>query len=280
MIKLRWCVCLALAACSSRPTCGANDLACLSASFSITDFEHFTDSSAREHLTLLASTLAIGTNNAFAFSDSGPLTFASASDGALLLLTWTDPNNCRPALCMSHCPHGVQCGTGARCTPGRNDGVGHATTQHWVEYGADPVADADFDLVITPASAPGCPTDIASLIDASDTTVTIGIPVSVPVHLPGPGGGGGGGVCGTDLHASTLTCTPLGMSGVADTCVTDAEYRAIFGTGLPASCATQNTTGCLDGQKGALVAPCCPGLTCRVGSACGGGSTAGGVCLP
>jgi hypothetical protein len=30
-----------------------------------------------------------------------------------------------------------------------------------------------------------------------------------------------------------------------------------------------------------LVAPCCPGLTCRVGSACGDSTAAvGGTCLP
>ena len=80
------------------------------------------------------------------------------------------------------------------------------------------------------------------------------------------------------MSASILgrrSCT----GGVPDTCVTDAEYRSIFGTDLPATCAPQGTTGCMDTQKGALVKPCCPGLTCKVGTACGGTAVLGGTCL-
>ncbi len=119
------------------------------------------------------------------------------------------------------------------------------------------------------------------MIEIGDVSVDFGPPFVIPANLPGPGGGGGSNdpVCGSGLHASTLACTPLGTGGVPDTCVTDAEYRSIFGTDLPATCAPQGTTGCMDTQKGALVKPCCPGLTCKVGTACGGTAVLGGTCL-
>ena len=264
-------------ACGGRPTCPAGDLDCLAKAFSINDFATFDDESKRDHLTALANPLPIGASAKLTLSEQGALAFASASDGALILLTWTDANGCRPGLCMSHCPRGVRCGTGARCTPARQDGLTRATTQHWIEYGSDPAATTDLDLVITPVSATGCPVDVAALIDAGDPTVALGPPVVVPVHLPAPNGGGDT-TCPDGLHASTLTCTPIGSGGVGDTCVSNAEYQSIFGTNAPASCAPAGATGCLDPQKGALVMPCCPGLSCNVGSACGGGSVFGGVC--
>lgn len=269
---------LAATACSPRPICA--DLACIAASFSIVDFAQSDDPSARDHLTALANPLAAGASTKLTLSEQGALDFASASDGALILLTWTDANGCRPGLCMSHCPRGVRCATGARCSPARQDGLVRSTSQHWIEYGSDPVITLDFDLLVTPVSAPGCPLDVAALLDAGDPSVAIGAPIVLPVHLPAPDGGGGGDdpICGTGLHASTLTCTPIGSGGAGDTCVTDDEYRSIFGTDAPTTCAPAGTQGCLDPQKGALVNPCCPGLTCNLGSACGGGSVFGGVC--
>lgn len=276
----RWLLVLAcVVGCESRSTCPADDLVCIAHSFSINDFQTYDDTSKRDKLTDLTIALPTVTSTKLSLSEQGALTFASASDGALLLFTWHDANGCRPSFCMSHCPRGVRCTGGARCTPSRQDGMTSATTTHWVEYGADPAADADFDLDITPVSATGCPVDVAALIDAGDASVAFGPAIVIPVHLPAPGGGGGGGSC-DGLEASTLNCTPLGSGGVADTCVTDAEYESIFGTPAPASCGAQGTQGCMDTQKGALVKPCCPGLTCRVGSVCGGGSTVGGVCLP
>jgi hypothetical protein len=269
-----------LGACSSRPTCSSGDLECLAASFSINDFSTYDDTSKRDKLTTLTVPLPTTTSPKLGLVIDGALNFASASDGALLLFSWRDTNGCRPSMCMSHCPRGVRCVTGARCTPSRRDGLTQSTTTHWVEYGSDPAVDTDFDLSITPASATGCPTDVAALIEAGDASVSFGPAFIIPVHLPAPGGGGGGGdpVCGDDLRASTLNCTPIGSGGVADTCISDAEYRGIFGVGRPASCAPAGTQGCMDTQKGALVKPCCPGLSCNVGSACGGGSVLGGVC--
>jgi len=273
--------CGVLLACSSRPTCPARDLGCIAKAFAITDFDHFDDPDAREQLTELTGDLPSGASAAVHMTETGNLTPAAAGDGSLVLFSWTDANGCRPGFCMSHCPRGVRCVGGGRCTPARRDGLSQATTTHWIEYTSDPDATADFDLVITPASAPGCPTDIARLLNEGNPMVALGPPVVVPVRLPGPDSGGGGGdsTCGSGLHASTLACTPLGSSGVPDTCVTDAEYRSIFGTSLPSSCAASGTTACMDTQKGALVRPCCPGLTCKVGSACGGTSVIGGTCL-
>ncbi|MEO8846549.1 MAG: hypothetical protein ABI591_10725 [Kofleriaceae bacterium] len=266
-------------ACNSRPTCPAGDLDCLARAFSINDFATFDDDTKRDPLTAIANALPVGTSPQLTLSEVGALNFASVSDGALILLTWTDANGCRPGLCVSHCPRGVQCGSGARCTPSRQDGLTRATTQHWIQYGADPEVTTDVDVVITPVSATGCPTDVATLINAADPSVAIGPAVVIPLHLPAPGGGGGGDTtCPDGLHASTLSCTPLGAGGVGDTCVTNAEYQSIFGTNAPTSCAPVGTQHCLDTQKGALVAPCCPGLSCNVGSACGGGSVVGGVC--
>ena len=272
-------VSLWLGACGSRPTCPAGDLECLAASFSINDFATYDDASKRDHLTTLGVALPTTTSTKLSLTIQGTL---GAADGALFLFTWRDMNGCSPSMCMTHCPRGVRCVTGARCTPSRRDGLTQSTTQHWVEYGSDPAVETDFDLVVTPVSATGCPTDVAAMIEIGDASVAFGPPFVIPASLPASGGGGSGSndpVCGSDLHASTLACTQLGTSGVPDTCITDAEYRSIFGTGLPAMCAPQGTTGCMDGQKGALVKPCCPGLSCKVGSVCGGTAVLGGTCL-
>jgi hypothetical protein len=100
----------------------------------------------------------------------------------------------------------------------------------------------------------------------------------------GVAGTGGGGTCPGGLLVSTLECDPVGNSGTDNYCLSSAEYMRVAGKPLPATCAAQGTTGCLatsGAQSGALVRPCCPGLTCRVGSACGDKTSAvGGTCLP
>ncbi len=274
-------IAMVVVGCKSRPTCPAGDLECLANAFSINDFSTFDDPDKRDSLTTLTTDLPQAVSARLALSVDGDLNFDSADDGQLLFFSWEDANGCRPSFCMSHCPRGVRCVGGARCSPSRQDGFTSSTTPHWGEYAADPKADEDFDLVITPASAVDCPTDIASLLNALDPVVALGEPVVVAVHLPAPGGDGGGddSVCGSGLHCSTLSCTPLGSGGSADTCVSDAEYQSVFGTDAPETCAPSGATGCMDTQKGALVKPCCPGLTCKVGSACGGGSALGGQCL-
>jgi hypothetical protein len=267
----------------NRPTCPEGELDCLANASSINDFDTFDDSSKRDPLTTLTVDLPQTVSADLSLEVIGDLNFDRASDGQLLFFNWEDANGCRPSFCMSHCPRGVRCVGGARCSPSRQDGLTSSITQHWVEYAADPKTDENFDLVVTPASADGCPTDVAALLEAADSTVELGPPVVIPVHLPAQGGGGDGDgndpICGSGLHCSTLSCTPLGSGGSPDTCVSEEEYRAVFGTDLPDSCAPSGATGCMDTMKGALVKPCCPGLTCKVGSACGGGTAVGGACL-
>src|SRR5688572_21419977 len=111
-------------ACSSRPKCDAGDLDCIALSFSINDFSTFDEPDKRDPLTTLATALpAIGSSAKLSLSEQGNLDFADADDGALILLSWTDANGCRPSFCMSHCPRGVRCVSGARCTPSRRDGL-------------------------------------------------------------------------------------------------------------------------------------------------------------
>lgn len=97
------------------------------------------------------------------------------------------------------------------------------------------------------------------------------------------GTNGGGGPCGAgELYVSTLSCTPLGTGGTARYCLSSSEYTSLAGRPLPKQCAPSGTTGCLGttgASAGVLVAPCCPGLTCRVSSKCGDPSgAAGGTC--
>jgi hypothetical protein len=134
-------------------------------------------------------------------------------------------------------------------------------------------------------------------LDAVSALLTASLDAPAPNRLtPGqiePGLGGpsstddagaatDGGTCsGGGLLVSTLSCTPLGSAGTASYCLSASEYQAATGNPLPSACASQNATGCLDGMTGTLVKPCCPGLTCRVGSMCGDSTAAvGGTCLP
>ena len=103
------------------------------------------------------------------------------------------------------------------------------------------------------------------------------------------GGGGGGGVpsCSTSGPAwmgSVRSCSPLGAggsclcsSGSTNRCITKAEFDAA-GRAFPAACKPAGGGGCLETTSGTLVAPCCPGLTCKVGSVCGSTAT-GGSCV-
>jgi len=210
--------------------------------------------------------------------------------GSLVGLEWTDPFGCRPAFCMSACPKGGQC-VGARCSPSIHDGVGRATTLHWVTYDEAPKG-SDFDLRILAVSAPGCPAEVGAAIDSGAAGLVFSAPILIEMQVkdqgvPANGGGtsgggttGSGGSCpGGGFEASTVSCTPLGVSGSADTCVTAAQYAGSSGFPLPVSCAVQGTQGCL-AADGFLAKPCCVGLRCLVSSACGGGSVPGGVCLP
>jgi hypothetical protein len=265
----------------ARPTCPADDLECLADAFSVVDFEHFDDPSQREVLTVIQPDVLAAVPLAASAGLElemviGSLDFGQPDEGALIQLVWHDLLGCRPGFCFSHCPRGVRCFAPARCSPARNDGVTRAGTLHWVEYASTPARTTDMELSVTPVSAPGCPADVGALLRDGQA----GPPVVLQVHLPGNDDPSPpDGPCGDGLQISTLNCTPIGSGGVADRCVSREEFESTTGLPLPAQCAPQGTSGCLDTQRGVLVQPCCPGLTCAVGSACGGGSTVGGVCL-
>jgi hypothetical protein len=209
-------------------------------------------------------------------------------DGALLLLTWSDPLGCRPSFCMSACPKGVRCVGGARCSPTIRDGLRGGTTFHWVTYDKAPETTSTFDMQIVAVSAPGCPENVAPLIEADDPGVLYSEVVTLAARVAGkndkPDDGGGGGTCAGGWVGSTVACVPLGAGGscechgAASTCITRTEYESVTGRAFPAACFPRGTTGCLDTAQGTLVKPCCENLRCVVTSTCGGGSTQGGVC--
>jgi hypothetical protein len=62
-------------------------------------------------------------------------------------------------------------------------------------------------------------------------------------------------------------------------CVTASQFQEA-GLTLPDQCTPEGaSTNCYDSVSGKLVAPCCPGLTCKLGSSCG--ITGGGShCVP
>ena len=125
----------------------------------------------------------------------------------------------------------------------------------------------------------------------TDAGAVVGLSDVIPINLPGPGnttrggsggsGGSGGGGASACLTVSTLQCTPAGSGGASSICITQAQYQRDTGTTnpLPAACAPSGAAACMNPSTLALVKPCCPGLTCKVASSCGGGSTVGGVCL-
>jgi len=221
--------------------------------------------------------------------ESGTSSFElkEVDDGALLMLTWSDPLGCRPSFCMSACPKGVRCVGGARCSPTLRDGLTSGTTFHWVTYEKAPETSSTFDMQIIGVSAPGCPENVAPLIEADDPGLLYTEVVTLDVRVAGKNDkpdDEGGGTCAGGWVGSTLACTPLGpggscvCNGSASTCITRTEYESVTGRAFPAACFPRGTTGCLDTAQGTLVKPCCENLRCVVTSKCGGGSAAGGVC--
>lgn len=308
---------LGVAACSS--TCKSGDLTCALASMTWTDFGVDGGSNAGfegpvqplvdvsiSNLEALAGAGGGGCGSRDGGADAGPLPSCGGQlllapvsspvvfdgtgpEGSLVGLEWTDPSGCLPAFCMSACPKGGQC-IGARCSPSIHDGIGEATTLHWVTYNAPD--GSDFTLRIIAVSAPGCPADVSTAINDGLPGLTFSPPILIEMQItdlgiPATTGGGtsggsttgSGGSCpGGGFEASTVSCTPLGITGSPDTCVTAAEYANSSGFPLPVSCAVQGTQGCI-AADGFLAKPCCVGLRCLDSPACGGGSVPGGVCL-
>lgn len=272
---MRWvgCVALILAGCSLKPTCPAGDFRCL--------FSGLTVSTAQNG-SRLTFTPVDGTRLAdggTALRLGAPETLALDPTGDTLVALFEDPQGCQPAYCFSACPLNVRCGAEAQCIPPVKDGLQHGLTAHWLELGAQPVADTAFDLVITPISAAGCPADVAARLQDGDASVVVGAPAVIAVTaLKRPKSRvTDAGAC---LQASTLVCTPTRFGGSRSRCITRTEYEEATGLPLPSAPAPDGTFGCYDVDKDVLVRPCLPTSTCRVGMKCGGGTVAGGVCNP
>jgi hypothetical protein len=288
---------LALLSCSGQPTCPEGDLECLFGSMTWSDMA---DSSSSEFAdppqTLFPLQLEAMERHASPTPPQGGLRLQSGAssfemeepdDSALVLLSWTDPNGCRPSFCMSACPKGVRC-VGARCSPTLRDGLRSGTTLHWVKYEKAPVTTTDFDMQLVAASAPGCPENVAPLIEADDPGVLYSEAVKIAVRIAGKNdekpGGSGGSVCPGGWVGSTVACIPLGpggscqCNGSENTCITRTEYESVTGRPFPAACFPKGTTGCVDTMQGTLVKPCCANLRCVLSSKCGGDATVGGTC--
>jgi hypothetical protein len=277
--------------CSKKESCPDGDLACLSAGVSWSDF---VTGSGDIYGTpdALASVdvdkvLALPTTSTMRLTATSALDFPEAGYHALLLLSWSDPLGCRPSFCLSQCPRGVRCIGSARCTALRADGRTSGNTQHWVSYEKAPATSTSYDLQIVAVSAPGCPSDLTAKIAAGEVTLKVSPPLRLPVTWTLPDTGGGGGTCaGGGLHCSTRLCLPDGVGGCqcggsTDYCLGAAEFAgATGGLPLPSACAPQGTTACFSSSVGTTVKPCCPGLSCKLATVCGGTSVVGGTCLP
>ncbi len=91
--------------------------------------------------------------------------------------------------------------------------------------------------------------------------------------------------CTSGWLGSEASCVPLGAggscvcAGSTNTCVSKSEFESVTGLTFPSSCAPAGTTGCMNGEKGTLIKPCCAGLSCKLSTKCGGGSVTGGTCI-
>lgn len=102
-------------------------------------------------------------------------------------------------------------------------------------------------------------------------------PFEIEITAPEPVDGGGG-ACPSGFFAVTQrTCTVLDLACTCDdfpcnACVPSADFPQAEGHAL-----AEGELGCLDGDTGAIVKPCAPGLCCLVGGDCGN-PTGGSYC--
>jgi hypothetical protein len=280
------------------PTCSTSDVACIQAHLSIED--------SNQNVIPL-TTIAAGTIQASQIAPgkgvptvtdyySTTLTFEYWEECLLATLTFTDPNGSRIAGCFTVRPQTEVRGSfGSQpmvAMPSAPDGQTTGTFSIWICPAFDPIdGTATFAIDMFPI-APVTPGQEAVSELLGGGQVAVGNPLSFEVEVPpgssgtGSSSGGSGSSSGSsgcaagDLLVSTLSCTPLGTNGTSPDCLSASEYTSATGQPLPAACAPTGTTGCI-GTSGALVAPCCPGLTCRDSATCGDSSNAaGGACLP
>ncbi len=177
------------------------------------------------------------------------------------------PTGLEPACGSSCCASGISC-TGGKC---------QCPAGHPVECGGECCLEGASCV----AGACGCPPGREWCADqccGDGQICNAGVCTE-----PTSGGGGGGQTCPGGWMGSTRACVPLGAggscacSGTTQVCITQSDYAGT-GYSLPASCAPEGFGGCLS-NSGTLVNPCCPGLTCKASSKCGGRDV-GGTCLP
>jgi hypothetical protein len=280
-------LCLLALSCG-KATCPTGDLECLWSSLKVADSATAPDGPWEKLFTvdeakLSARASAAGADAGVSLTANEAMNHESAEDFAILAALWTDQARCRPSLCMSACPSRLRCVGPTRCTPARSDGISHAATTHWVEYDKAPRSNTSFEMRVIAASAPGCPADITSLLDADSPALLVSRPAWVKVTIPGKDGdGGGGGTCTGGFIGSTRLAVPDGrggctQSGAADQCLTRSDFESA-GVAYPGQCSAQGTPGCYSG--GTVVKPCCGTLRCVVATVCGGDATLGGQCLP
>ncbi len=219
----------------------------------------------------------------------GSLIFDDVPFTDILDVSFADPNGCQPMLAFrlsgtgGHSSH-----TG--CFPGLHDHKTAGTINGSVGFAASEPTGATFGLEVSVVASTDCASidDPATLITlataVANNPLTVQVTIAPPQSSSG-GDGGGSDTCPGGILVSTLECDPLGSGGESSYCLTSAEYsQATHGLPLPATCAPSGTAGCEteSGQNaGVLTDPCCPGLTCRVGSTCGDSTSAlGGTCLP
>jgi hypothetical protein len=280
-----------LAGCTVAPvitaTCDADDLDCWMTHLS---FEDTSGNVTSAVLVDEATVAAIATGSAAPALTMGPASLAYPAGTVVvgtdvlltdpLDLTFTDPNGCSPVIGLT-LVSGTTRSQHTGCFPGLRDlkKAGSITTN--VGFAASATSTTSLNVELVALSSTSCASidDPAALVATASAVSSD--PVTIPLTItppPNSGGGGSGETCAGGLLASTLECDPLGNGGDPSTCITAAEYMQATGQPLPSACAPAGTSGC-ENSSGTLVMPCCPGLTCEVGAACGDATNAvGGTC--
>lgn len=147
-------------------------------------------------------------------------------DSKALGFSWTDPNPCRPALCIRFCHHGA-CTSKSRCTPMVSDGLNNGSLETFVSLAAVIEEPVEVELAATPLSAPGCP-DLAEMGDGDVPGLQVGAQQTTPLALePGLDRGGEGEGEGECPGAPTYDqCCGGGNTGCAVSDVCDCPSGA------------------------------------------------------
>jgi hypothetical protein len=269
-------------------TCAPDDVDCWASHLTFVDAAGNTTSAV---LVDSASVAAISTQTSAGSAApglfTGPATFdfpnGTVVSGTTVLLTanvdvaFSDPNGCSPVLGFRLSTRAGVHAKNTGCFPGVHDMKRSGAIMASFGFSATATAPAGLSVDLVPISSTDCTSidDPTALIKLS--TAVAGVFAPVALTIAPPPSSGSGGTC-DGLLASTLECDPLGRGGVASTCITSAEYMQATGMPLPAACTASGGTGC-ENSSGTLVKPCCPGLTCEVGAACGdAGNATGGTC--